>query len=141
MILPDVNVLIYAFRRDTQDHRRYREWLHSVVNGESAYGMSPQVLSSFVRVSTHPAIFSHPSGLDEALEFCGVLMKQPHCMLVHPGPRHWSIFADLCLRTQASGNRVQDAWFAGLAIENGCEWITTDRDYSRFPGLSWRSPF
>ncbi len=141
MILPDVNVLIYAFRKDAESHRRYREWLHDVVNGESAFGLSPQVLSSFVRVSTHPAIFAQPSGLDEALAFCRALMDHPHCQLVQPGGRHWFIFEDLCRRAQASGNVVQDAWFAGLAIENGCEWITTDRDYARFPGLRWRLPF
>lgn len=140
MILPDVNVLVYAFRKDATDHSCYRDWLHSVVNGESAYGVSPQVLSSFIRVCTHPAIFSRPSRLDEALEFCRVLMQQPHCQIVQPGARHWEIFADLCVRSQASGNLVQDAWFAALAIESGCEWITTDRDYSRFPGLRWRSP-
>ncbi len=141
MILPDVNVLIYAFRKDSQDHPRYREWLESVLNGDSAYGVSPQVMGSFIRIVTHSAIFNAPSGLDEAFAFCRVLMEQPHCQLIQPGARHWSIFADLCLNAQASGNRVQDAWFAALAIENGCEWISTDRDYSRFRGLSWRPPF
>jgi toxin-antitoxin system PIN domain toxin len=141
VILPDVNVLVYSFRQDAPDHPSYREWLHAVVNGDSAYGLSPQVLSSFVRVCTHLAIFAEPSQLNEALDFCRLLMEQPHCQLVQPGVRHWSIFADLCRHVQASGNLVQDAWFAALAIENGCEWITTDRDYSRFPGLRWRPPF
>jgi len=141
MILPDVNVLIYAFRRDSREHVRYRQWLDAVVNGASAYAVSLQVLSSVVRVSTHRAIFAQPSQLDEALAFCRALMERPHCQLVQPGVRHWSIFADLCHQTQATGNLVHDAWFAGLAIENGCEWITTDRDYSRFPGLRWRAPF
>jgi uncharacterized protein len=141
VILADANVLIYAFRRDALDHERYREWLQGIVNGKSAYGVSPQVLSSFVRVSTHPGIFARPSRLDEALAFCKVLMEQEHCQLIQAGPRHWSTFTDLCLRSRASGNLVQDAWFAALAIEHGCEWITTDRDYSRFPGLRWRPPF
>jgi len=141
MILPDVNVLVYAFRDDAQSHRRCRDWLNSVVNGDSAYGVSPQVLSSVVRVCTHRAIFPRASHVDDALAFCRVLMEQPHCQLIHPGVRHWSLFSDLCRQTQASGNLVQDAWFAALAIENGCEWITTGRDYSRFPGLHWRPPF
>ncbi len=141
MILPDVNVLIYAFRKDTQDHGRYREWLHSVVNGESAYGVSPQVLCSFVRICTHPGVPAQPSRVDEALDFCTILMEQPHCQLIQPGSRHWSIFADLCRRARVTGNLVQDAWFAALAIEHGCEWITTDRDYASFPGLAWRPPF
>ncbi|MHB8652902.1 MAG: TA system VapC family ribonuclease toxin [Terriglobia bacterium] len=141
MILPDVNVLVYAFRNDALGHRQYREWLDSVVNGDSAYAMSPQVLSSVVRICTHRAIFPRANQVDDALAFCRVLIEQPHCQIIQPGARHWSIFADLCQHTQASGNLVQDAWFAALAIEHGCEWITTDRHYSRFPGLRWRPPF
>jgi len=140
VILADVNVLIYAFREDSPEHKPHREWLQVVVNSDSAYGVSPQVLGSFVRVVTHPAIFARPSTLAEALNFCQVLMDQPHCQLIRPGPRHWSIFTDLCRRAHAIGNLVQDAWFAALAIEHGCEWITTDRDYARFPGLAWRPP-
>ena len=141
MILPDVNVLLYAFRRDNPAHLHYRQWLDATLNGEAAYAMSPQVLCSLIRISTHPRIFVQPSQLDEALAFSRVCMEQPHCQIVAPGPRHWAIFADLCRRAHASGNLVQDAWFAAVAIENGCEWITTDGDYSRFPGLLWRPPF
>lgn len=141
MILPDVNVLIYAFRKDARDHQRYRDWVRSVVNGEAAYGMSPQVLGSLVRIVTHPRIFVRPSGLSETLSFCRALMQPEHCQIVRPGARHWPIFAGLCERVEASGNLVQDAWFAALAIEHGCEWVTSDRDYARFPGLAWRPVF
>ena len=138
MILPDVNVLLYAFRSDSPRHAEHRAWLQSVVNGDSAYGMSPQVLSSLVRIATHPRVFARPSRLEDALAFANVLLEQPHCQVVQPGPRHWRIFHDLCRSAQVSGNLVQDAWFAALAIESGCEWITTDRDYARFEGLRWR---
>jgi len=138
MILPDVNVLLYAFRSDSPRHAEHRAWLQSVVNGEAAYGMSPQVLSSVIRIATHPRIFARPSRLEDAIAFASVLLEQPHCQVVQPGPRHWRIFSDLCRRAQVSGNLVQDAWFAALAIESGCEWITTNRDYARFDGLRWR---
>jgi len=138
MILPDVNVLLYAFRSDSPRHAEHRAWLQSVVSGDSAYGMSPQVLSSVIRVATHPRIFARPSRLEDALAFANLLLEQPHCQVVQPGPRHWRIFRDLCRGAQVSGNLVQDAWLAALAIESGCEWITTDRDYARFAGLRWR---
>ena len=67
MILPDVNVLIYAFRADSKDHTRYKDWLEDAVNGPSAYGMSPQVLASVVRICSHPKIFAEPSDIDELL--------------------------------------------------------------------------
>lgn len=140
MILPDVNVLVNAFRRDTSDHARCQRWLESVVNGDSRYGMSPQVLGGVVRVATHPKVFSHPSDLDGVIRFCEVLMEASHCVLIQPGPQHWSIFSRLCKEADARGNLVSDAWFAALAIESGCEWITLDRDYARFTGLRWRLP-
>lgn len=140
MILPDVNVLVHAFRSDSTDHARCRTWLAAVVNGPSRYGIAPQVLSGLVRVATHPRVFREPSPLGEVLEFCDVLMGMPQCIVIQPGDRHWGIFTRLCREVDARGNLVPDAWFAALAIEAGCDWITVDRDYSRFPGLRWRLP-
>jgi hypothetical protein len=140
VILPDVNVLVHAFRRDASDHSRCRAWLDAVVNGDSRYGMSPQVLSSLVRVATHPRVFKEPSTLDEALRFAEILLTQPHCIVIQPGETHWEIFTRLCREADVRGNLVPDAWFAAIAIEAGCEWITLDGDYSRFPGLKWRPP-
>lgn len=140
MILPDVNVLVNAFRNDANDHVLCRHWLERVVNGESRYGISPQVLSAVLRVATHPKIFAKPSTLDETIRFCNVLMEQPHCATIQPGDQHWSIFCRICKEADARGNLVPDAWFAALAIESGCDWITLDRDYARFPGLRWRIP-
>lgn len=141
MILPDVNVLLYAFRRDSTRHADYRRWLEDTVNSEAAYGIAPQTLASLVRISTHSGIYVHPSQLGEVLAFCRAVLQPSHCTIVQPGPRHWGIFVGLCEDARATGNLVQDAWFAALAIEAGCEWITTDRDYARFPGLRWREPF
>jgi toxin-antitoxin system PIN domain toxin len=140
VILPDVNILVQAFRLDTSGHHTCRNWLDSVVNGDSRYGMAPQVLGGVIRITTHPKVFAAPSGLDEVIGFCDILMAQPHCVAIQPGERHWEIFKRLCAEADARGNLVPDAWFAALAIESGCEWITLDRDYARFPGLRWRAP-
>jgi len=135
MVLPDVNVLIYAFRPDTADHAVARSWLNTVVHASADYGMSPQVLASFIRITTNHRVFARPDRLESALGLAQVLLHRPNCQVVEPGPRHWEIYADLCRKTKASGNLTQDAWFAALAIEAGCEWVTFDRDYARFPGL------
>lgn len=140
MILPDVNMLVYAFRQDAIEHELAREWLLQEVSSGMRYGVSPLVLSALVRITTNPRIFKTPSTLDEAFAFCGFLLGQPNCEAVEPGAAHWSIFEDLCRRTGTTGPLVTDVWLAALAIERGCEWITFDRDYSRFPGLKWRTP-
>ena len=111
------------------------------INGQAAFGISPQVLGSFMRICTHPRIFVRPSTLDSAFGFCRALLEHPNATVLAPQDRHWSIFETLCHESRATGNLLQDAWFAALAIESGCEWITTDRDYARFDDLRWRPPF
>jgi toxin-antitoxin system PIN domain toxin len=140
MILPDVNVLIYAFRADDPHHAVCKAWLESVVHGDARFAISPLALSAVVRITTNPRTFSQPSSLPDAFGYCEDLLTQPHCEIVQPGDRHWGIFRDLCAKSGTRGPRVTDAWFAALAIEHGCTWITYDRDYARFDGLDWREP-
>jgi toxin-antitoxin system PIN domain toxin len=140
MILPDVNVLVYAHRGDAPNHAAYRAWLEAVVNSNQAYALSDLVLSGFLRIATHPRIFNPPSELAASLAFVQAIRQRPNAVLISPGPRHWAIFADLCRSAGVKGNLISDAYLAALAIESGSEWISTDRDYSRFPGLNWRHP-
>jgi len=140
MILADVNVLVYAHRADADRHTDFRGWLESVINGDQAYGVSELILSGFVRVVTHPRVFNPPSDLAIALAFTELLRRQPNAVAIAPGTRHWDIFTGLCVAAAAKGNLVPDAYLAAMAIESGSEWITTDRDYSRFPALKWRHP-
>jgi toxin-antitoxin system PIN domain toxin len=140
MILIDVNVLVYAKRQDSPDHAKFRTWLEEIIRSDSVIGMSELVLSSVVRILTHPRIFNEPTQLDEALQYVHSLHEQPGCVWVSPGERHWEIFTRLCKAVGAKGNLISDAYFAALAMESGAEWITADRDYARFPGLRWRHP-
>jgi len=140
VVLPDVNILIHAFRPDSPDHRRCHAWLAGVIKGDSRFAMSPQVMSSVVRIVTSPRIFTNPDPLADVLTFCEVLLDHPLCVVLHPGEGHWRIFSELCLEADARGKLVPDAWIAALAIANGCEWITMDRDFARFPNLKWRLP-
>lgn len=140
MLAPDVNVLVYAHRAELPEHAACRFWLESLVNADAAFGLADLVLSGFLRVVTHPRIFSSPTPLAEALAEASALRAQPNRVRLEPGPRHWEIFERLCRESGAKGNLVADAYLAALAIEAGCEWVTTDRDYSRFAGLRCRHP-
>lgn len=140
MLLTDVNILVYAHRKDVPDHPRYLEWLTDMVTSAQSYATSDLVLSGFLRVVTHPRVFRRPSTLEEALSFVREFREAPQCVVIYPGARHWDIFLNLCRMAGARGNLIPDAYLAALAIESGSEWITTDRDYSRFRGLRWRHP-
>ncbi len=140
MILPDVNVLIYVHREDADRHPEYLAWFEKTLSGDEPFGLADIVLSSFVRIVTHPRVFAVPTPLSDAIEFVEVLRQQPLAVPVNPGPRQWGIFRSLCRDSDARGNLVADAYLAAIAIEHGCEWITTDRDFSRFPKLRFRHP-
>jgi len=140
VILCDAPVLVYAFRMDTPRHREFRAWLLERLTGPENVGVSDLILATFVRIVTHPRVFREPSPPGEAFAFTEAVRSASNAVLVSPGPRHWDVFGDLCWRAGARGDMVPDAYLAALAIEWGCEWITTDRDYARFPGLRWRHP-
>lgn len=140
MLLPDVNVLVYAHRQDSPDHDRYRNWLEGVLNGDEPFGIAELVLSGFLRIVTHPRVFRAPTPLNVAFAFVQQVRTHSSCVIVQPGPRHWAIFDQLCRATNATGNLIPDAYLAALAIESANDWITTDRGFARFPGLRWRHP-
>jgi toxin-antitoxin system PIN domain toxin len=138
MILIDVNVLVYAYREDSPNHPAFRNWLSDLINSGEPFGVAALALSGFLRITTHPKIFNPPSPPEDAWLFAEALLNQPTCSILMPGPRHWQIFRELCQTTRATGNLIPDAFFAAMAIEAECEWITTDGDFSLFPGLRWR---
>jgi toxin-antitoxin system PIN domain toxin len=140
MMLPDVNVLIYAFRTDALEHAASRAWLDGTILSDAPFGISPLALAAVVRIATQARAYKNPSTATEAFGYCEDILGQSNCHVVQPGERHWDIFKQICLETNTRGPRVTDAWFAALAIEWDCEWITFDRDYARFPGLRWRAP-
>jgi hypothetical protein len=140
MQLADVNILIGAFRDDGYEHERCREWLQSVVSQSAPLAVSTLILSAVIRVTTNRRFHPIPSSLEGVTKFADGLMALPNVTIVEPGPRHWPIFVDLLERTGKLGSSTTDAWFAALAIEWDCEWITFDRDFARYPGLRWRHP-
>ncbi|MDQ6622383.1 MAG: type II toxin-antitoxin system VapC family toxin [Verrucomicrobiota bacterium] len=140
MQLTDVNVLVNAFRPEAPHHVRYRAWLEQLIAGDQRYGMSELILSSVVRILTNRQIYARPDSIETALGFAELLKTQRLCVLIAPGPRHWQIFSRMCVEAKVRGAMVSDAYWAALAIEHGCEWITADRGFARFPGLRWRHP-
>ena len=141
MLLPDVNVLVYAHRQDsTADHPLHARWLTELATGREPFALSLLALAGFVRIVTNPRIFRRPSTLEEAFAFVGELERRPTARLIGPGHAHLEIFRRLCESAGAAGKLVADAQHAAVALEHGCTLITTDSDFDRFPGLRWRHP-
>ena len=140
MLLPDVNILLYAFRQDSADHARYRRWLESHLSGDEPIGISELALSGAVRIMTNHRAYSQPSTPEAAFALCEEVLASPAAVPLRPGPRHWSIFAGLCRSTRVRANDVADAYHAALAVENGAILVTNDSGFRRFPGLRVEPP-
>ena len=141
MLLPDVNVLIYAHREDsTPEHERYAAWLTRLATGPEPFALSVLVLSGVVRIVTNSRIFHRPSTLDEVFAFIAELVDRPTARVVGPGPDHLAILERLSRQAGAAGKLVADAQHAAVAIEHGCTLVSTDADFGRFPDLRWRHP-
>jgi toxin-antitoxin system PIN domain toxin len=136
MKLPDVNLLVYAFRHDAAFHAVARSWLNDTIAGDARFAVSRLALAAFVRIVTNRRIHPNATPMADAFGLCDDLLSQPHCEIIEPGERHWDIFRRLCLETGTRGPDTTDAWYAALAIEWGCEWVTFDRDFLKFPGLN-----
>ncbi len=140
MILLDVNILVHIHRQDADRHARFKDWIEGALQEPAGVAVSDLALSGFLRVVTHPKVFIKPTPLPNALEFLDDFRTRDEVHILAPGPAHWQIFVDLCRKVEARGNIVPDAYHAALALEYGCEWITLDRGFARFPGLRWRHP-
>jgi len=140
VLVPDVNVLIYAHRAESPEHVAYARWLTDTVHSREPFALSELVLSGLLRIVTNPRVFRKPTPLETALAFVRALLARPNAVRLRCGARHFEIFEELCRQTQATGKLVADAYHAALALEHGCEWVTTDADFGRFPGLRVRHP-
>ena len=138
MQLPDINVLIYAHREDAPDHDRYAAWLKQLTAADEPFALSDVVLAGFLRIVTNGKIFDPPTPMDIAIAFCQRLVDWPRAVMLATSRRHWDVFIGLCATIQ--GALVTDAYLAALAIEHGCELVSTDSDFARFRGLRWRHP-
>ncbi|MGF1531590.1 MAG: type II toxin-antitoxin system VapC family toxin [Puniceicoccaceae bacterium] len=140
MILVDVNILVETHREDAGHHVLIRQWVESCLSSPPGLAVSELVLSGCLRVITHPKVFREPTPVSQAVEFIKDFRSRETVHVLAPGPRHWEIFIDLCRRLELRGNSILDAYHAALALETGCEWISLDRGFARFPGLPFRHP-
>lgn len=140
MLMPDVNVLVYAHRRDQPQHEHARGWIEEHLSRAEPLALSTLVAVAFVRIVTSGRIFNVPTSTSLAVSAIDAIVERDLCRLLPPGPNHWQLVSHLCRTSRATGKQVADAQHAALAIEHGCEWVTYDDDFAVFEGegLRWR---
>jgi len=140
MIIVDLNVLIYAVNESSPRHETVTPWWNEAMSSDEPVGLPWIVLNGFLRLTTRSGILPRPLSLETALRMVETWLACDHIVQPREADDHWPIVRRLLLGAGTGGNLVTDAYLAALAIGNGATLVTCDRDFARFPGLSWITP-
>lgn len=140
MILPDINLLIYAHNQVAPQHAKARDWWEECMNGRTTIGLPWLVVSGFIRLMTHPRVLKIPMEITEAIKQTQIWLKQPPVRVIHAGSAFGGLFYSYLEQLGAGGNLTTDAQLAALAVEHQAELHSCDTDFARFSGLRWRNP-
>lgn len=140
MILPDLNLLLYAYNAHVPQHQRARVWWEESMNNDELIALPHEILFGFVRIATHPRFGPAAVSLEQARGVVELWTDLPQARLIAPTPGHFSRVMDLMSRAMARGPVVSDAILAAYAIEHRARLCTNDGDFARFPGLDWHNP-
>lgn len=139
MIFPDVNLLLYAYDAKSPFHESSRDWLKAVLDNEQVF-LSWHTITGFLRIVTHPRALAHPTTISKAVSIVQKWLELDNVHIVSFEKRSWPIFVKMLVEGQAFGDLVMDAHIAAIAVSCGATVATTDRDFTRFPGLQFTNP-
>jgi len=140
MIVPDANLLLYAYDAESPFHKPAARWWADLLSGVEPVGLCPVVVFAFLRLSTHGKVFDHPLTVREASERLSSWLARPNVRLLVAGPSHVESVCRLLTKAGTAGNLVTDAQIAALALEYGATVHTADTDFARLTGVSWENP-
>lgn len=140
MIVPDTNLLLYAYFSVFPRHAAAKRWWEGLTASGELVGMAPPVVFAFVRIATNRRVFVQPMDLTPALAIVEQWLALPNVQLLRPGPRHVSLTFDLLRAAGTSRDLTTDAQIAAFALENRAVVHTVDADFSRFPSVPCIDP-
>lgn len=140
MIIPDVNLLLYAVVSGFPQHSRTHAWWEGTVNSPRRIGLTHPALFGYVRIVTNARLLDAPLPVAEAIAYVHDWLDQPNVELLLPGPKHLDIALGLLRDIGTAGNLTTDVQLAAYAIENNGEIYSNDTDFARFKNLNWVNP-
>lgn len=140
MIVPDVNLLIYAVNADAPEHKRATAWWEQTLTGSETVGLPWMVVLAFIRLTTRRGFFHNSLSIEQAMNLVDEWLDQPSVVILEPTVNHLRTLRQLLVQAGTGGNLTSDAHLAAIAIEHGAELWSADEDFARFSGLKWRNP-
>lgn len=140
MIVPDVNLLIYAYDTNSRYHTAAKKWWEAALAGNRRVGLTWSTMLGFIRIATNPRVYVNPLTAKEATRTVRYWLNQPSVDILLPGEGHAELVLGLIDNVGVAGNLTSDAHLAAIAIEFQAELASNDQDFARFPGLRWFNP-
>jgi len=140
MIIPDINLLVYAHNDQAPEHAKARAWWEATLNGRVPVGIPWISMSGFIRLMTHPRVLALPLDIHQAIGHVRSWLAQPPVRILHPGANFEDLFLGYLAQLGTGGNLTTDAQLAALTVEHQAQLHSCDADFSRFPGLRWVNP-
>lgn len=140
MIIPDINLLVYAYDDGAAHHDIARRWWEGLLSGEETVGLPWSVTTGFVRLMSNPRAVSIALSPVEAADYVIAWFRHNHVMPLNPDAGHMEHFSRNLAVVGSGTNLVPDAHIAALAIEHSAEVHSNDSDFNRFPGVRWSNP-
>ena len=140
MIIPDINLLVYAYNKQALRHEPAKAWWEATLSGNTPVGLPWVTSSGFIRIMTHRRILEKPISSEDAVDLVRSWLNQPAVVVLEPGPKFTGLFLGYLEKLGTAGDLTTDAQLAALAVENQAELHSNDTDFSRFDGLCWRNP-
>jgi uncharacterized protein len=141
VIVPDANLLLYAYDSDSPFHERAKAWWQECLSGQETVGLTHPTLFAFLRISTHAKIYTTPMTLAEAVAHVRSWLARRVSQLLEPPSDHVEIVIELLAAAGGTaGNLVTDAQIAALAQSYRAVVHTADRDFLRFPDVHCHFP-
>ncbi len=138
----DTNILVYAEITSSLHHRRARQLLTELAEGDAAWAIPWPCVYEFLRVVTHPRVYHPPVPPAIALQDIRNVLASPSLLLLSETPRHSAVLHQVMQQSGVAGNLIHDAHIVALCLEHGVgELLTGDRDFARFAGLRFTDPF
>ncbi len=140
MLIPDINLLVYAYNSEAPEHSKARAWWENALSASGTVGLPWIVLIGYIRLMTSRRVRVEPISPAEAIAHVRSWLDQPQTQILNPGLRHLDLLESLAASGHVTGDLVTDLHLAALAIEHQAELHSNDSDFKRFPGLRWVNP-
>ena len=137
----DANVLLHASDSGSPFQDRATELIDEIARGPQIIYLFWPTVMGYLRIATHPSIFTSPLPLAKARDNIDQLLALPNVQTASESDRFWDRIGEVLDDANPTGNLLPDAHLVALMREHGVRTIwTRDRGFRRFRGVKVVDP-